>query len=39
MVGPKGCKGKGRKRNEVDPNVGDFPIGAHDGSLQIVPII
>jgi hypothetical protein len=29
MVGPKGHKGKGRKRNEVDPNVGDFPIGAH----------
>jgi len=39
MVGPKGCKGKGRKRNKVDPNVGDFPIGAHGGSLQIVLII
>jgi hypothetical protein len=39
MVGPKRRKGKGTKRNEVDPNVGDFPIGAHGGSLQIVPII
>jgi len=39
MVGPKGCKGKGGKRNEVNPNVGDFPIGAHGGSLQIGTII
>jgi len=39
MVGPKGCKGKGRKRNKVDPNVGDFPIGARSGSLQTGLII
>jgi hypothetical protein len=39
MVGPKGHKGKGRKRNEVDPNVGDFPIGAHGGSLQTKAMI
>ncbi len=38
MVGPKGRKGKGRKR-EIDPNVGDFPISAHGGSLQTRPII
>ncbi len=39
MVGLKGCEGKGRKRNRVDPNVGDFPIGARGGSLQTGPII
>jgi hypothetical protein len=39
MVEPKGHKGKGRQRKEVDPNVGDFPIGAHGGSLQIGPTI
>jgi hypothetical protein len=36
MVGPKGHKGKGKKK-EVDPNVDDFPIGAHGGSLQTRP--
>jgi hypothetical protein len=30
---------KGKKRKEVDPNVGDFPIGAHGGSLQTRLII
>jgi hypothetical protein len=39
MVGPQGCKRKGRKKKEVDPNVGDFPIGIHGGSLQTWPII
>jgi hypothetical protein len=39
MVEFKGHKGKGRKWKEVNPNVGDFLIGAHGGSLQIVPII
>jgi len=38
-VGPQGHKRKGRKRKEVDPNVGDFPIGAHGGFLQTWPII
>jgi hypothetical protein len=36
MVGLKGRKGKQRKR-EVNPNVGEFPIGAHGGSLQTRP--
>jgi hypothetical protein len=39
MVGPKGHKGKGRKRNEANPDVDDFPINAHGGYLQILPII
>jgi hypothetical protein len=38
-VEPKGHKGKGKKRKEVHLNVGDFPIGAHGGSLEIGPII
>jgi hypothetical protein len=39
MVEPKGHKGKGTKRKEVNPNVGDFFIGAHGGSLQIGLVI
>jgi len=27
------------QRKEINPNVGDFPIGAHGGSLQTWPII
>jgi hypothetical protein len=39
MVEPKGHKGKGRKKKGVNRNVGDFPIGAHSGFLQMGPII
>jgi hypothetical protein len=33
MVGLKGHKGKGQKWKKVDTNVGDYSIGAHDGSM------